>query len=236
LSGMKDSMLGENGNDFGEYQDQIDTAFDELSDLEVTDDLVLRFYIDQDGYTRKIVVEDLELTVEDSTLDMGIDIEVWKDNAETDNVAVVITGESDGTTAEVRMDWATSYSKGVYEGEFNFEADDDSGSDTYSLSVNTSWDREDTSGENLGINLTYGDGSDTQDIKITGTLTDTAKETSLSDATLEMTDEYGETIILEFAYGIKIIPSTEIAIDTSDSTPLLEYEPLMKYLKGDYYS
>lgn len=236
LRGMRDGLQGDTGVEFGEYQEQVMTMFDELSDLEVTDDLVLLFYIDQDGYTRKIVVEDLELTIEDSTLNLEIDIEVWKDNAETDNVAVVITGESDGSTAEVRMDWVTSYSKGVYEGEFNLEADDDSGSDTYSLSADASWNREDTSGENLEINLSLGDGSDTQDIMITGTLTDTAKATSLSDATLEISDSYGETTVVEFAYGIKIIPSTEISIDTSDSTPLLEYEPIMKYLKGDYYS
>ena len=236
LRGMKDSMPGDKSTEYGDYQNQIETMFDEISALEVTDDIVIRFYIDQDGYARKIVVEDLDLSFEDSTLNMGIDIEVWKDDAATDNVTVVITAESDGSTAEVRMDWATSYSKGVYEGEFNLEADDESGSDTYSLSADASWDREDTSGENLEINLSYGDSSDTQDMTITGTLTDTANETSLSDATLEITDAYGETTNFEFAYGIKIISSTEISIDTSDSTPLLEYEPLMKSLKGDYYS
>lgn len=234
LRGMKDGMQGDNGSEFGEYQEQVMTMFDEISAIEVTDDLVIRFYIDQDGYTCKIVVENLELTFEDSTLNLKIDIEVWKDNAETDNVAVVITGESDGSTSEVRMDWVTSYSKGVYEGEFNIEADDENVSDTYSFSADARWDREEISGENLEINLSYGDSSNTQDLTITGTLTDTAKETSLSDATLEISDAYGETTVIEFAYGIKIIPSTEISIDTSDSTPFLEYEPIMKYLKGDY--
>lgn len=236
LRGMKDSMLSDKSTNYGEYQDQIVSAFDEISNLEVTDDLVIRFYIDQDGCARKIVAEDFELVFSDTTVNLGIDIEIWKYNASTDNVAVVITGESDGSTAELDLGWVTSYSKGVYEGEFTLEASSDDSLDTFTFSTDARWDKGDTSGENLEINLSYGDSADSQDMTLTGKLTDTAKEMSLSDATLEMTDAYGETTQIDFEYAIKIITAAEISIDTSDSIPLLEYEPFMKSLKGDSYN
>jgi len=236
IRGMKDSMLSDKSTNYEEYQDQIVSAFDEISNLEVTDDLVIRFYIDQDGYARKIVAEDFELAFADATVTLGIDIEIWKDNASTDNVAVVITGESDGSTAELDLGWVTSYSKGVYEGEFTLEASSDDSLDTFIFSTDARWDKGDTLGENLEINLSYGDSADSQDMTLTGKLTDTTKEISLSDATLEMTDAYGETTQIDFEYAIKIIPSTEISVDTSDSIPLLEYEPFMKSMKGDSYN
>jgi len=233
--GMKDSMLNDKSTNYGEYQDQIVSAFDEISNLEVTDDLVIRFCIDQDGYARKIVAEDFDLAFADTTVNLGIDIEIWKDNASTDNVAVVITGENDGSTSEIDLGWVTSYSKGVYEGEFTLEAGSEDGLNSFSFSTDARWDKEDTSGENLEINLSYGDSTDSQDMTLTGKLTDTAKEISLSDATLEMTDAYGETTQIDFEYAIKIITAAEISIDTSDSIPLLKYEPFMKSLKGDSY-
>jgi len=36
--------------------------------------------------------------------------------------------------------------------------------------------------------------------------------------------------------GALLIPAAEISIDTSDSIPLLEYEPFMKSMKGDSYT
>jgi len=85
-------------------------------------------------------------------------------------------------------------------------------------------------------NLSYGDSTDTQDMTLTGKLTDTAKEISLSDATLEMTDAYGETTQIDFDYAFKIITAAEISVDTSDSIPLLEYEPFMESMKSDSYT
>jgi len=236
IRGMKDSMLGDNSTNYGEYQNQVISAFDEISNLEVTDDLVIRFYIDQDGYARKIVAEDFELAFSDTTVNLGMDIEIWKDNASTDNVSIAVTGESDGSTAKLDLDWATSYSKGVYEGEFNLEASSDDSADTFTFSTDARWDKGNTSGENLEINLSYGDSTDSQDMTVTGKLTDTAKEISLSDATFEMTDVYGETSQIDFAYAIKIILPEEISVDTSDSIPLLEYEPFMKSMKSDSYT
>lgn len=233
--GMEDSMLGDESDKFGEYQDQIASAFDEISKLEVTDDLVIRFYIDQDGYARKIVVDDFELGVDDTTVNTGIDIEIWKDKSSTDNISIVISGESDGSTAELDLDWATFYSKGVYEGEFNLEASSDDSSDSLVFSMDSRWDKEDTSGENLEINLSFGDNNDSQDMTLTGRLTDTAKEISLSDAVLEISDAYGDMTQIDFDYAIQIIPAEEISVDTSDSIPLLEYEPFMKGLKDDFY-
>jgi hypothetical protein len=233
--GMKDSMLGDKGTNYGDYQDQIVSAFDEISNLEVTDDLVIRFYIDQDGYARKIVAEDFELAFTDTTVNLGMDIEIWKDNASTDNVSIAVTGESDGSTAELDMGWVTSYSKGIYEGKFTLDASSDDSPDAFTFSTDARWDKGDTSGENLEINLSFGDSTDSQDMTLTGTLTDTAKETSLSDATLKMTDAKGETTQIDFAYAIKIIPAEDISVDTSDSIPLLEYKPFMKSMKGDSY-
>lgn len=236
IRGMKDSMPGDNSTNYGEYQNQIVSAFDEISKLEVTDDIVIRFYIDQDGYARKIVIEDFELAFSDTTINLGMDMEIWKDNASTDNVSIVITGDSDGSTAELDLGWVTSYSKGVYEGEFTLEASSDDSADTFAFSTDATWDKGDKSGENLEIDLSFGDSTDSQDMTLTGTLTDTAKEISLSDATLEMTDAYGETTQIDFEYAIKIIPAEEISADTSDSIPLLEYEPFMKILKGDSFT
>jgi len=61
-----------------------------------------------------------------------------------------------------------------------------------SASINVKWDKKDTIGENLAISSTgKGNFRDVPEMTITGKLTDTAKGTSLSKASIELQDTSG---------------------------------------------
>ena len=215
-----------------DYEDQINTAFDELESLEVRDDVVVHFYIDSSGYVRKISTEDVTLTIEnaDSDSDIGFSVEFGSGTRPTDDMYAVITADSDGSTSGAALDCKSSFKDGVYANKIKLILTSDDDSET-SLSLNIKWDKAKTSGDNLAVRI-KGESDDGSflDLTVSGLLKDDKKSTSLTDAALEVSSGSEDTAKVDFSYSISIIDPSEITIDTDNSTPLLEYGPFEDYM------
>ena len=235
LSLIKDQILKQESQLSGQipmenYEDQINTAFDELKNLEISGDVIVHFYIDSDGYVRKISTEDLTLTLDGSDADVIFSVEFGNGARPTDDMSATLSFEAEGTTSTAVLDSKASFEDGVYSNRIKLTIDaGDNQEDTLTFSVK--WDKTNPSGDNLTIRLKgVTDGDSVLDMSIKGTLTDDKKSTSLTDATIEMNSGYGDTSSIDFSYSISIIDPSDIVMDTSDGTSLFEYKPFTDYM------
>jgi hypothetical protein len=212
------------------YEDQINTIFDELGKLKVSDDIVVHFYIDSSGYVRKISTEDVTITSGDSDVDINLSVEFGNGAHPTDDMSAVVSVESGGSTATVVLDCKSSFEDGVYANTIKLTLSDDTDKES-SLALSIKWDKTDASGKNLSIQLKgETNGDSVLDLTVKGTLTDDKKSTSLKNATIEAGSGSGGTTTVDFSYSATIIDPSEIVMDTSDSTPLFEYKPFTDYM------
>lgn len=215
-----------NGDD---YRDMIDELFSGLEDLEIDDDIVITYYIDQSARVRKIVIDDFEISSE-SDITLGFEMELGEGSCPTDNFDAVLNIEADGEEAAVELARESSFREGKYKDDITMTLGSDD--EEIVFSIDTAWDKEDTSGNNLEISFSGETGSDSfLDVTITGTLTDEKDKTSLSDGLISFDDEYGDSMEINFAYSISKIDASEISVDTSDSIPLMQYEPFLNYME-----
>lgn len=217
-----------------DYEDQINSAFDELKDVEIDGDVVVHFYIDSSGYVRKISTEDVTLTNNDSDADIAFSIEFGKGARPTDDMSAVMTIEADGNTSEAALDCKSSFEDGVYSNKTKLTLTSEDNSET-SLSLSFKWDKTKTSGENLAIRF-KGESDDESplDLTVKGLLKDGKMSTSLTDAVLEVNGSSDDMTKIDFSYSITVIDPSEISMDLDDSTPLLDYEPFTDYMDAMY--
>jgi len=225
-----------------DVEDQLNETFDGLTSLKIRDDLVIHYYIDKDGYTRKISIDDFEMYDDSADADasdsgtFGYEMIFGGTVRPTDTIAVTLRMESEGVSSEAVLNYETSYQNGIYASSTSlaFSEDTDDAQKFY-MSCDIEWDTKDTKGENLSIDLEMEDDAGATDsVVITGTLTDDDKATSLSDAAMEITDADGNSTAIDFSYKLAIIDPSGISIDTSDSTSLFEYEPFIANVTGSY--
>ena len=216
-----------------ETREQFDEVFDGLISIKIRDDLVIHYYIDKDGYTRKISTEDFEIYNDSADADvqdtatLGFAIVFGSGTRPADSIDVTLRLDSQDESFAADIKYETSYINDVYKNSTSIVCSDNSDEPSkISMSADTEWDTKDTNGDNFSIDLKIKDDTGTIGaVVITGALTDDEKETSLSDASIEITDADGTSTTIDFSYKITIIDPSEISIDTSDSTSLFEYEP-----------
>ena len=216
-----------------ETQEQLDEVFDGLISIKIRDDLVIHYYIDKDGYTRKISTEDFEIYNDSADADaqdtatLGFDMVFGSGTRPADSIDVTLRLDSQDESLVADIKYETSYINGVYKNSTSIVCSDESDEPSeITMSADMEWDTKDTNGDNLSIDLKIKNDTGTIGaVVITGALTDDEKETSLSDAVIEITDADGAATAIDFSYKITIIDPSEISIDTSDSTSLFEYEP-----------
>jgi len=216
-----------------ETQEKLDEVFDGLISIKIRDDLVIHYYIDKDGYTRKISTEDFEIYNDSAdadasnTVTFGFEMVFGGAVHPVDKLEGILRTESEGVTGEADFTYETTYINDIYKSTASVVVIEDTDeTPKSSISADIEWDTKDTKGENLSIDLEledYTGGSSS--FVITGNLTDDDKSTSLSDAVIEITDADGNTTAIDFSYKITIIDPSEISIDTSDSMSLFEYKP-----------
>lgn len=204
-----------------------DYIYDALADFEINGDVVIHYYIDQDGNTRKMSVDDFEIAYEESEAAIAFEIQFGDTAKPTDDMSALITIEADGDTAEITLDYESSYEDGVYTSSIDLVMGSDDEPEAISISYDVEWNKVDTSGENLDSKMKLKMEGDSITMTLVGTLMTDDKKTSLSDAVFEITDEYGETTTVDLSYGVTLIDPSEITVDTSDSIPLLKYEPFL---------
>ena len=210
-----------------------DYIYDALADLEVNGDVVIHYFIDQDGNIRKISADDFEITYEESDTTFGFEIEFGDAVNPTDDMSAVITIEADGDTGEITLDSESSYEDGMYTGSIDLAMGSDDHPEAITISYDVEWDKKDTSGENLDSQIKVDYEGDKIKMTLVGTLTTNDKDTSLSDAVFEYTGEDGESTSVDLSYSVTLIDPSEITVDTTDSIPLLEYEPFLENMNMD---
>jgi hypothetical protein len=156
-----------------------------------------------------------------------MEIEFGNADKPTDDMSALITIEADGDTAEITLDCESSYEEGVYTSSIDLAMGSEDEPGIMSISYDVEWDKKDTSGENLDSEIKIKFDGDSIKMTLVGTLTTDDKTTSLSDAVFEIVDEYGETTTVDLSYGATLIDPSEIRVSTSDSIPLMKYEPFL---------
>jgi len=235
LSLLQDTSLVDNGT----YTQNLDQGLEQLAEMTLNDDLVIHFYIDQQGYLRKINCEEVTVSYQGTDIDFAFDMELTGDGCPTDAVEVVFTSESSEWKYELKIGSETQYVDGIYSASFNIKSKSKNDyygqNSTMTLSLDTTWDKKDTTGKNLEIKAKIKNESYTNwEMLLSGSLTDSAKGTSLSNISVDVTDGYGYKTGFDFDYAVTKINPSEIIVDTSDSTPLLEYDAFIDYLDNYY--
>jgi len=178
------------------------------------DDITAVFSMETEGDTAEIV-----LTSKTSVAD-GI---------HKNQFVLSLNGDEDGTLAEIELDSETSLADGIYSSSITLSGGSDNDPKAFSAAFDLTWDKNDVSGENLEIQVTVkNEGNVALELTVKGALLDNEKETSLSDATLEVTDQTGTSTMINFSYGITLIDPSSITVDTSDCISLFEYEPFLQ--------
>lgn len=227
VSLLRDRLFVSSNLGIKNYSDQIESILDELEVLKVKGDVALRFYIDKDIHVRKIVADKFIVTWDDMETDCALGIDLVKIGPSIEDISALISTETAGVTGSANIVWQSSYSYGVYTGSLTAEGEAIADMNAFSFSADAVWNSKDKVKENLIISLLAEDSINNVDMKLKGILKDQEKETSLSASTFEMKDKAGKTAKINFDYAVKTISASEIEVDTSDSTPLLEYQPFL---------
>lgn len=227
VSLLKEKSFADCNLNIDNYSNQIGSIFDELEALKVKGDVAVRFYVDKDAHVRKIVADKFAVAWDDMETDCSAAMDLVKIGPSTENITVLISTETAGVTGDASIVWKSSYSNGVYTGNLASEGEAIADMNAFSMSADAVWNSKDTSEENLDIHILAKDNYSTIDMLLKGILKDGEKETSLSASTFEMKDKAGKTTKINFDYAVQPISASEIKVDTSDSTPLLEYQPFL---------
>lgn len=233
LSLLQDSPMMDNGS----YTQNLDQSIEQLAEMTMNDDVVIHLYIDQQGYLRKINCEEFKVSYQGTDINLAFDMELVGDGCPTDEINTVINLEADGYKYDLKIGSETSYSDGIYKASFDIKGKSGGNYDyqdsNITIAFDVEWDKKDTAGNNLDINMKIKNGSyNNWEWSLSGSLTDSDKGTSLSD--VSVSDNYGSTSF-DFEYSITKIKPSEIAVDTSDSTPLLEDDSFLEYMENYYY-
>jgi len=154
-----------------------------------------------------------------------------EDGIHKNQLVLSLNGDEEGTLAKIKIDSELSDVDGIYTSNITLSGGSDNDPKAFFAAFDCTWDRKDASGENLDVQLTLKtEGNVYADVTVKGALQDSEKETSLSDATLEVTDQAGTTTVIDFSYGITLIDPSDITVDTSDCISLFEYEPFLQNL------
>jgi len=202
------------------------------SSFQVKEDVAVHLSIDPDGFVRKISTEKFAVSDKGTNRSVRITIELSGDTYPTDTIKAVMSVDTDGVLYEITVDKVSSYKDSIYSASLKMTGSGGTQSADSRASVDVKWDKKDTIGANLTISST-GKVSfwDVPDMTVTGKLTDTAKGTTLSKASIELQDTTGVQTKIDFDYSAAVIKSPKISVDTTDSTPLLDYLPFELYME-----
>jgi hypothetical protein len=199
--------------------------------LAFNEDIVLHLCIDRNGFVRKIRTEDFAVTDEGKDKKIRIAIELAGDQYPADVIKAVLTTDTGGTPQVTQIDLESDYADGIYTAWLKIVSACYIQPSDSSVSFDIKWDKKDTSGDNLVIEASGRlDGYDYTGLTITGELTDSSEATDLSNGSITLTDDSGHTTGIDFDYSAAVTNNPDISIDTSDSTPLLEYLPFEIYM------
>lgn len=201
--------------------------FDALESIKIKDDITINFYIDQDGYISRIEVEEIKIEANEETGEIGFVFDTWREDGTT-YTSTEITSDSESDSSTLNIDSETALKDGVY--TFSWELSSPDASSDTSISIDMEWDTKDKKGENLSIVFEEDTGYSGNEATLTGNLVEDKSKISLSDATIELISGSDTVYTVDFSYSLSKIDASEITVDTSDSTPLLDYEPFTDYM------
>lgn len=232
VSDIEDKMAKAADMYASDSSQDVSGVFDELETLKVKSDIKISFYIDQDGYIKRIKIDPVKIEADDASEEIGLILDIWNEDGVAYTVAKLST-DSESGSAVLNIDSESSFKDGVYVYScklYNAEEGEDS-----DVTLEVEWDTKDRKGENLSVVFKSNENNKET---LTGTLIEDESKISLSDATLELKTDTAPDSTLDFSYTLSKIDASEITLDTSDSTPLLEYKPFKDYmdlvLSGDF--
>lgn len=200
-------------------------AFDELESLKVKSDIEILFYIDQDGYINRIEIKNFKVAGDEGSAEIGFTMDIWSKSGTTYQ-STEISVDSDSDSATLGFESESSLKDGVYSYTCKIlspEADTD-------ITIDLEWDTKDKKGENLNLVFEENTGDNVYKAELVGNLAEDKSKISLSDATLDLMTDSEPVSTIDFSYSLSKIDASEITLDTSDSTPLLEYKPFKDYM------
>jgi hypothetical protein len=200
-------------------------AFAELENLEIGSDIKITFYIDQDGYINRIELDDIEITSDEDSVDVGLVMDIWNKNGTT-YTSAELSMDAGSESASIMFESESSFKDGVYAYNCKISSDE---ADT-DLTVDLEWDTKDKKGENLSLVFEENSGDNTYEATLTGNLVTDKSKISLSDATLDFSTDSEQSAAIDFSYSLSKIDASEIKVDTSDSIPLLSYQAFKDYM------
>jgi len=201
--------------------------FDVLESIKIKDDVTIDFYIDQDGYISRIEVEEVEIAANGEIGEIGFVFDTWRDDGTT-YTSTEITSDSGSESSTLIIDSETALKDGVY--TFSCELSSPEASSDTTISFDMEWDTKDKKGENLSIVFEEDTGYSSYEATLAGNLVEDKSKISLSDATIELTSGSDSVYTIDLSYSLSKIDASEITVDTSDSTPLLSYQPFTDYM------
>lgn len=152
-------------------------------------------------------------------------MDIWSKSGTTYQSAE-ISVDSDSDSATLGFESESSLKDGVYSYACKIlspEADTD-------ITIDLEWDTKDKKGENLNLVFEENTGDNVYKAELVGNLAEDKSKISLSDATLDLMTDSEPVSTIDFSYSLSKIDASEITLDTSDSTPLLEYKPFKDYM------
>lgn len=225
ISGMEEQMSAATES----YMGYKDSLFEMYESLEITSDIELSFYINQDGYVNQVEISKIEIENDGDSVEIDMGIDIWNE-AETTYTSSEITISSEGDKAAFGIESEGSFVDGVYTYKADIGPKEDGSFSDSNISISLEWKTKDTTGENVSLEIDQDD-DDGYEMSITGNLTEDKEKISLSDATIEVTGASESIFTADFSYSISKISASEVTIDTSDSTPLLSYKPFKEYME-----
>lgn len=225
ISGMEEQMSAATES----YMGYKDSPFKLYESLEITSDIEISFYINQDGYVNQVEINKIDIENDGDSVEIDMGIDIWNE-AETTYTSSEITISSEGDEAAFGIESECSFVDGVYTYKADIGPKEDGSFSDSNISISLEWKTKDTTGENVSLEIDQDD-DDGYEMSITGNLTEDKEKISLSDATIEVTGESGSLFTADFSYSISKISASDVTVDTSDSTPLLSYKPFKEYME-----
>ena len=208
---------------------QVSYIFDELKSLEFKSDIKVAFYIDQDGYIRRVEIDKVKVEADGSTAKISMVIDLWSKDG-TDYTSSEISVDTGSGKETLGIETEFSYKDGVYTYSVDMEPTGEGSDSDSEVTFDLEWDTKDKKGENFSAVIAEDSSYSSSEMSLTGNLVEDKSKISLSDATIEITNGSDTAFSADVTYSLSKIDASEITVDTSDSTPILSYKPFEDYM------
>jgi len=156
LLAAQEDMYEMYGVSSSDMSDELDAMFDEMRIIECEEDIVVHFFVDQDGIVRKITIDEFEVSIDGTDFSMEFDVALGGGSkSPSSDMEMNLTFAVEGEELEIQLVKESANDKGIYSSSLEIDMST-GGTDLLTMQAEYTWDKEQTIGKNLEASFTVG--------------------------------------------------------------------------------